>query len=153
MTEVRWVNFYPPCDDVASGDPWRTTPWVTRELADAYARSSRVACVRVEFDHGQGLKEESPPHRMVLTSSAVLDAAIDAAIAAERGDPVPNLGLTEATDSRAIDLLWHAAGGAASTLRTISDLRAYVREHATDKDFLLALHRQMPAHNLMEISL
>lgn len=56
MKHVRWVNFYPPArtDNV---DPWRTTSWFTRELADENARRGRLACVRVEFSDGDGLSE------------------------------------------------------------------------------------------------
>lgn len=55
---VRWVNFYPPCanDRLSAGNhPWRTTSWNTREDADKNAMPNRWACIRVEFDNGDGI--------------------------------------------------------------------------------------------------
>ncbi len=52
---IRWVNFYPPCDYISGGHPWRTTSWHTRGDADRHAREGRVACVMVEFELGDGL--------------------------------------------------------------------------------------------------
>ena len=53
--EKRWVNFYPPCDSPALDHPWHTTSWLTRKLADHYARPGRIACVKVTFLLGEGL--------------------------------------------------------------------------------------------------
>ena len=39
---VRWVNVYP-------------TTHVTREEADERALPSRIACIRIEFEEGEGL--------------------------------------------------------------------------------------------------
>jgi hypothetical protein len=55
MKQIRWINLYPPCDDLSGNHPWRTTSWHTRELADHYARPGRIACVRIEFKEGDGL--------------------------------------------------------------------------------------------------
>lgn len=52
---IRWVNFYPPCDGESLSFPWRTTSWISRELADRNAKPGRIACVMVEFDDGAGL--------------------------------------------------------------------------------------------------
>lgn len=52
---IRFVNFYPPCDDTTSAHPWRTTSWDTQELADRNAQPGRIACIMVEFEPGQGL--------------------------------------------------------------------------------------------------
>ena len=43
---VRWVNFNPA--GLASD-------YLTREDADQYANPTRIACVRVEFEDGEGL--------------------------------------------------------------------------------------------------
>lgn len=51
---TRWVNFYPPAP-LGGEHPWRTTSWFTREDADRFARPGRIACVRVEFENGDGL--------------------------------------------------------------------------------------------------
>lgn len=53
---VRYVNFYPPCD-LTSIHPWRTTSWTERKDADRYARTGRIACIRVEFNMGDGLPQ------------------------------------------------------------------------------------------------
>lgn len=52
MKIVRYVNFYPPCDDTQSQHPWRTTSWHTEELAEENARPGRLTArpVRVEFE-------------------------------------------------------------------------------------------------------
>lgn len=39
---VRWVNIYPSAQE-------------TREGADAQAHTDRIACIRVEFEEGEGL--------------------------------------------------------------------------------------------------
>ncbi len=57
MKHVRWVNFYPPAR-IDSVEPWRTTSWFTRDLADENAERGRLACVRVEFSNGDGLSEQ-----------------------------------------------------------------------------------------------
>lgn len=45
---VRWVNCYPP-----EGPPDRAHE--TRDIADKSACRSRIACVRIEFEDGEGL--------------------------------------------------------------------------------------------------
>lgn len=40
---VRWVNFYEGCHHPS------------REIADRNAGSARIACIRVEFEEGEGL--------------------------------------------------------------------------------------------------
>lgn len=40
---VRWVNYYPGCHHPS------------RESADRNAGSARIACIRVEFEEGEGL--------------------------------------------------------------------------------------------------
>ncbi len=57
MKQVRWVNFYPPSERHNDAYPWRTTSWITREIADQNAKRGRLACVRVEFRDGDGLSE------------------------------------------------------------------------------------------------
>lgn len=54
-TQTRWVNFYPPIDDMSAFHPWRTSSWVSKELADRNAKQGRLACVKVEFSEGEGL--------------------------------------------------------------------------------------------------
>lgn len=56
MKHVRWVNFYPPTDGNGPSQ-WATTSWKTREWADKHAARGRLACVRVEFEDGDGLSE------------------------------------------------------------------------------------------------
>lgn len=49
-TQRRWVNFYPPCDDLYGHHPWRTTSWVSRELALKHVRAGCIApAVPVDF--------------------------------------------------------------------------------------------------------
>jgi len=44
-----WINIYPVCSGCSpSGHR-------TRERADEYARPNRIACVRVEYEEGEGL--------------------------------------------------------------------------------------------------
>ena len=57
MKHTRWVNFYPPSEVANAKHPWRTTSWVTREIADEQAEPGRLACVMVEFADGDGLSE------------------------------------------------------------------------------------------------
>lgn len=45
--EVRWVNFYPPCDTTDSPHPWRTTSWRSEDDAKKNARPGLIATVRV----------------------------------------------------------------------------------------------------------
>lgn len=48
--QVRFVNFYPPCDPCTDPHPWRTTSWLTESLAAHHARPGAIAiAVRVEF--------------------------------------------------------------------------------------------------------
>lgn len=56
--KVRWINLYPPCD-TTSEHPWRTTSWLTRELADRHAKPGRIACCRVAFNDGDGLMHDA----------------------------------------------------------------------------------------------
>lgn len=55
---MRWVNFYPPCDSTAGAHPWRTTSWFSRADAERHARPGRIACVKVEFNEGDGLSDK-----------------------------------------------------------------------------------------------
>lgn len=61
QTMRRWINLYPPCD-TEGPHPWRTTSWISRELADAHAKPGRIACVEVAFAHGDGLTRKETIH-------------------------------------------------------------------------------------------
>lgn len=49
--QVRFVNFYPPCDPMRDPHPWRTTSWLTETAARRHAKPGALAVgVRVEFE-------------------------------------------------------------------------------------------------------
>lgn len=54
---VRWVNVYRGLD----GRMWGASLCVSREMADAHADCNRIACLRIEFEEGQGLDGEGEP--------------------------------------------------------------------------------------------
>lgn len=45
--QVRWVNIYP--------DGWLSESYDSQEKARRHSSLSRVACIRVEFEEGEGL--------------------------------------------------------------------------------------------------
>lgn len=57
MKYVRWVNFYPPTDGNGP-ESWNTTSWISYCLAEKYAKLGRIACIRVEFETGEGIQNE-----------------------------------------------------------------------------------------------
>ena len=46
---VRWVNVYPGVQ------VWLEGVWNTKEDADRNSISNRIACIRIEFEEGEGL--------------------------------------------------------------------------------------------------
>ena len=59
MKSTRWVNIYPITDGAESAR--NISSWTTREHADKFASPDREACLRIEYEKGDGLiKEEGP---------------------------------------------------------------------------------------------
>jgi hypothetical protein len=82
---IRWVNFYPPCDDTTGAHPWRTTSWLTKELANQHANPGRLACIGVAFAEGEGLAVGGPIDLRAMAGALGLSAAHAAAIVANAG--------------------------------------------------------------------
>lgn len=49
--KVRWINVY----ESENGHGTWVSIWSSKELADQKAALSRVACIRVEYEEGEGL--------------------------------------------------------------------------------------------------